>query len=75
MTLPALSVTDRSALRALTLEKSAILQAGKVWFCRGRRIVTRSNFSLMGVAVVIPSNVDTICVSAADYPAVKEWLG
>ena len=73
--LPRLSVTDRARLKALKLEQSQVLPAGKVWFCQGRSIVTRSNLSLMSVAVVVPGRADTLCVAAADYEAVKGWIG
>lgn len=73
--LPRLSITDRAALKGLILEQSQVLHPGKVWFCQGRTIITRTNLSLMSAAVVVPSKADTICVAAIDYERVKGWIG
>jgi hypothetical protein len=75
MTLPRLNPADRAKLKAMTLERSQVLPAGKVWFCAGRDIVLKTNLSLMEAALVIPHQADTLAVSAADFPAIREWIG
>lgn len=76
MTLPLrLSVTDRYKLKALTLEQSQVLPAGKIWWCRGRAIVNYGTLADLGNVFAIPRSADTLCVAAADYETVKEWLG
>lgn len=73
MTLPALSVTDRFALKALKLEQATVLHPGTVWWCRGKTIVRTGHLSR--VTFPLPKGGNTLCVSAIDYPAVKEWIG
>jgi hypothetical protein len=75
MNLPRLSMENRTKLKALTLEQSQILPPGKVWFCQGRKVLLKTNLGLIAVALVIPPGADTICVSAADHPQIKEWIG
>lgn len=73
MTLPALSVTDRHALKALTLETSTIIEPSQCWLCHGRDIVAFR--ALDKIPFPLPRNVDRWVVSAREVEAVKEWLG
>lgn len=71
-----LSVTQRHLLKDMTLQQSMVVPAGRLMFCRGRKILGYGNLSdlespkrleLMGVNVV--------CVSRADFNDVKAWIG
>jgi len=73
--LPRLSVTDRYRLKGLILEQSQIVPAGKLWWCRGRKIIQHGTIGDLARVALIPKEADTLCVSAADYPAVKGWIG
>lgn len=72
-TLPALGVTDRSALKALVLETATIIEPGQCWLCHGRDIVAFR--ALDKIRFPLPRNVDRWVVSAQEVDAVREWLG
>jgi hypothetical protein len=74
VTLPALSNTDRWKLKELTLEQSSILPAGKIMYCRGRKILGYASFETIGNVFAIPQRADTLAVSSADYEQIKGWL-
>lgn len=74
MSLPKLSITDRSVFKALKLEQAQILHPGLVWFCRGRTVIGKGTLRTLTV-FAIPKTATAMCVATADYEAVKEWLG
>lgn len=71
----AFAKADQTLLRQLKFERSAVPEPGRVLFCRGRRILGYGDVSKLGDFLYIPKYADTVCVSAADYPDVREWLG
>lgn len=73
MTLPALSTTDRYALKELRLEQGGVVHPGKAMWCRGRTVIRIVDLSR--VTFPLPKGVNTLVVSPADFPAVKEWIG
>lgn len=73
-TLPALSVTDRYRLKELTLQESAVLPAGKVMWCQGRKILGYGSIDNLARVSAIPSRADTACISAADFRRIKDWI-
>lgn len=77
MTAPAikLTVTQRERLRALTWEKSQAVIPGRVMLCKGRAIVGYCNVDeLAHTKSVEATRANTICLSAADYDDVQQWL-
>lgn len=70
-----LSVTDRHILKGMTLEKSMAVQAGRLMWCHGRKILGYGNVLDLPRVMLIPKGTDTVCLSAADYDDVKGWLG
>ncbi len=70
-----LGVTDRYRLKELTLQQAGTVPAGRVMWCRGRKVLGYNDVSQLGNIFAIPKGADTICVSAADFADVKEWLG
>lgn len=70
-----LSVTDRSKLKALTLEQVQVLPPGKVWFCQGRKILLHGDLASLARVMLIPTKADTVAVSTADFDDVKAWIG
>lgn len=73
MTLPALSTTNRYALKALKLEASQVLHEGMAWLCQGKAIVR--TMPLSRVTFPLPKGVNTLCVSASDLETVRTWIG
>lgn len=67
--------TDQQRMRSLTFERSQVPPPGRVMFCRGHRILSHGDVGKLGDFLYIPKEADTVCVSAADYNDVKEWLG
>jgi len=70
-----LSVTQRYALKDMTLEKSQAIPAGRVMFCKGRKILAFGDVTDLIRARFIAPRADTLCLSAADYDDVKAWIG
>lgn len=66
---------DQQRLRELKIHQSQIPPAGRVMFCRGREILGHGDVSKLGDFLYIPKRADTVCISAADFPDVREWLG
>ena len=71
----ALGVTDRYRLKELTLQQAGTVTPGRVMFCRGRKIIGYGDVGRLGEFTYVPKGTDTICLSAADYSDVKEWIG
>jgi hypothetical protein len=71
----ALSITDRYRLKELTLEQSGTVPAGRVMWCRDRKVLGFGNVSDLPRIFGIPKGANRICLSAADFADVKEWLG
>ena len=70
-----LSVTDRYRLKELILTKSMAVPAGRVMFCRGRKILNFADVAVLANIFQIPKGATEICVSAADHADIKEWIG
>jgi hypothetical protein len=70
-----LSITDRYRLKELTLTKSMAVPAGRVMFCRGRKILNYADVAYLANIFKIPKGATEICVSAADYADIKDWIG
>lgn len=68
MTIASMSVTDFYRLTALRLERSQVVPAGRVIWCRGRKLLGYGQLSNLSV---IPKEADTVCLSSADYDAVR----
>lgn len=66
---------DQLRMRTLTFEQSQVPPPGRAMFCRGRRILGHGDVGKLGEFLYIPKDADTVCLSAADYNDVKEWLG
>jgi hypothetical protein len=64
-----LTVTDRYRLRELNPQSSAIVPAGRVMCCRGRKIL---GYRDLAQVATLPRDTDTVCLSPADYRAVME---
>jgi hypothetical protein len=71
----ALSITDRYRLKELTLTLSMAVPAGRVMFCQGRKILTYADVIDLAQIFSIPRGATEICVSAADYADIKNWIG
>jgi hypothetical protein len=66
---------DQTRLRQLKLERSQVLEAGRLMFCRGRSIIGYGHVGRLANFNYIPKNADTICLSPADFDDVREWIG
>ena len=66
---------DQARMRDLKFEQSQIPAPGRVMFCRGRRVLGHGDLGKLGDFLYVPKQADTVCVSAADFDDVKEWLG
>lgn len=66
---------DQMRLRQLKLAQSEVPGPGRLMFCRGRKILGYGDVSKLGDYRYIPDRADAVCLSAADYSDVKEWLG
>lgn len=66
---------DQNFFRSLKLEQSNVPGRGRVMFCRGRTILGYGDVSKLGDFLYIPKRTDTVCVSNADWPDVKGWMG
>lgn len=73
--IPFARAADQVHLRSLKLERSQIPPAGRVMFCRGRKILGHGDVGKLGEFLYIPKGVDTLSLSAADYDDVKAWIG
>lgn len=71
----AFAKADQQRMRSLNWEQSQIPPAGRVMFRRGRGIIGYCDVAKLGDFMAIPKNADTVCLSAADFADVKEWLG
>jgi hypothetical protein len=49
--------------------------AGRVMFCRGRKILNYADVAVLAKIFQIPKGTTEICVSGADYADIKEWIG
>lgn len=65
---------DQMRIRTLAFEQSQIPPAGRVMFCRGRRILGHGDVAKLGQLRYIPDEADTIRISVADYPDVQQWV-
>ena len=70
-----LSVTDRYKLKEMTLTRSMAAPAGRVMFCKGRKIVSYADVVDLARIFNIPKGTTEICVSTIDYTDIKEWIG
>jgi hypothetical protein len=70
-----LSITDRYKLKELTLTKSMAVTAGRVMYCRGRKILGYADVADLAQIFGIPRGTTEICVSSADFADIKEWIG
>ena len=70
-----LSITDRYRLKEITLTRSMAVPAGRVMFCKGRKIVSYADVPDLAQIFKIPKGTTEICVSAADHADIKEWIG
>jgi hypothetical protein len=66
---------DRTVFKALELLQLGTVPAGRVMWCRGRKVLGYADVAGLGNIFEIPKGADTMCVSAADITEVKEWLG
>lgn len=71
----AISVTDRTRLKELILQPTGTVPAGRVMWCRGRKVLGYAGVDDLANVFAIPKGTDTICVSQADFADVREWLG
>lgn len=69
-----LSVTDRQRFRELELQQAGTVPAGRVMFCRGRKVLDYADVADLVNVFNIPKGADTMCVSPADINDIKEWL-
>ncbi len=72
---PFAKAADQTRLRTMSIESSQVPPAGRVMFWSGRKLLGYGDVSRLGDFMAIPKNADTICISASDYPDVREWLG
>jgi hypothetical protein len=70
-----LSITDRHRLKEITLTPSMAVPAGRVMFCKGRKIVSYADVPDLAQIFKIPKGTTEICVSTIDYADIKEWIG
>jgi hypothetical protein len=68
-----LTVTQRQRLGELALEQRKVVPAGRVMLEKRRRVVGCCNLDDL-VNKSITERADTLCLSAADFNDVKEWL-
>jgi hypothetical protein len=73
--LPAISVTDRYRLKDLTLIPAGTVPAGRVMWCRGRKVLGYADVATLANVFAIPKSADTVCVSLADHGDIVAWLG
>lgn len=69
-----LSVTARHRLKDLTIERSQAVPPGRVMLCKGRKVVGYCDVGELVHTTLIAAKANTICLSAADYDDVQEWL-
>ncbi len=70
-----LTVTQRYALKDMSFERSGAVPAGRVMFCKGRKILGYGDVTdLERVKTLTDRGVTTVCLSATDYDDVKRWL-
>ena len=70
-----ISVTDRYRLKELALQSTATVTPGRVMFCRDRKVLGYADVAELANVFKIPKGANTLCVSTADYPDIREWLG
>jgi hypothetical protein len=70
-----ISVTDRCRLKELELQQVSTVPAGRVMWCRDRKVMGFADIAGLANVFTIPKGANTICVSPADFADVKEWLG
>ena len=70
-----LTVTDRYKLKEFALKQLMTVPAGRVMFCRGRKILNFADVAVLANIFQIPKGATEICVSAADHADIKEWIG
>lgn len=66
---------DQTRFRSLQLHQSQVPVPGRVMFCRGRAVLGYGDVEKLGDFLYIPKYTDTVCVSAADWPDIKGWMG
>ena len=77
MTAPAkkeFSPADRYRLRNLAWEKSGAVPPGRAMLCMGRKVVGYCDVADLANPVAIAKKANTVCLSAADFADVQEWL-
>jgi hypothetical protein len=70
-----LTITDRYKLKEFALKQLMTVPAGRVMFCRGRKILGYAYVADLAQIFSIPRTTTEICLSSADYDDVKEWIG
>jgi hypothetical protein len=70
-----LTLTDRYKLKEFTLRQLMTVPAGRVMFCRGRKILGYGDVADLAQIFIIPKGTTEICVSSADHADLKEWIG
>jgi hypothetical protein len=70
-----LTVTDRYKLKEFALRQLMTVPAGRVMFCRGRKILGYADVTDLAKIFGIPRGTTEICVSSADYADIREWIG
>jgi hypothetical protein len=70
-----LTVTDRYKLKEFALKQLMTVPAGRVMYCRGRKILGYADVADLAQIFGIPRGTTEICVSSADFADIKEWIG
>jgi hypothetical protein len=70
-----ISVTDRYTLKELALQSAGAVTPGRVMWCRDRKVLGYGDVNDLANVFKIPKGANVLCVSMADYPDIREWLG
>lgn len=70
-----ISVTDRYRIKELALQSAGAVTPGRVMWCRDRKVLGYGDVADLANVFKIPKGANTLCVSSADYPDIREWLG
>jgi hypothetical protein len=65
---------DRTVFKELELQQTGTVPAGRVMFCRGRKVLGYADVATLGNIFMIPKGADILCVALEDADDFKEWL-
>jgi hypothetical protein len=65
---------DRTVFKELELQATGTVPAGRVMWCRGRKVLGYADVAGLGNIFEIPRGCNTMCVSPADHADLLAWL-